>query len=30
VEVGPGVYDILVILGKEESLKRIRSCPAFN
>lgn len=30
VEVGPGVYDILVILGKEESLRRIRSCPAFN
>lgn len=30
VEVGPGVYDILAILGKEESLRRIRSCPAFN
>lgn len=30
VEVGPGVYDILVILGKAESLRRIRACPAFN
>lgn len=30
VEVGPGVYDILSILGKDESLRRIRSCPAFN
>lgn len=30
VEVGPGVYDILMILGRDESLRRIRSSPAFN
>ncbi|MFN5329708.1 MAG: glutamate--tRNA ligase [Planctomycetota bacterium] len=30
IEVGPGVYDVLGILGRDESLRRIRSCPAFT